>query len=93
VSNKVVSIFDGQFMRHRRLPAMALPQGIQRKGPKSTNQYDVRRVVGSFYGGMEPLAIARHNKIHLAEFSAILREHSRPIGIDPLPIDRRLKAA
>lgn len=57
------------------------------------NKAEIHRVVGCWYGGMTATAISRREGIPLNAVERMVRQNSRPIDVEPLAIDRRLRRA
>jgi hypothetical protein len=80
--------FDG--VRRRVMESTPLPQ---RKAPKRQNQWDVRRIVGSVYGGKDPALVMRDEHLCPSELVRVIVDNSRPVDVTPLAISRKLRAA
>ena len=79
-----ITSFDGS--RHRCRAKTA-----NRYHPK--NKAEITRIVGAWYGGMSGTAISRREGIKLNEVERVVRQNSRPVGVEPVQIDWRLRVA
>ena len=76
--------FDGT--RHRCSAATA-----NRYAPK--NKAEIVRIVGAWYGGLTATQIARREHIGNNAVERIVRQNSRPVGVQPLAISYKLRRA
>lgn len=82
-------VFDGGLNRVRFTSALRKPV----QSTRHFNQYDVRRIVGGFYGGLTATQLARRERVGLNTIEATIRANSRPVDVEPLPIAWGLKRA